>query len=172
MYDAFKLLYFSWILLNLISGYNNDLSKIYNKYNITGEDKSLINAIQHHMKKKFLTDDGKDLKERIITKAFYKNNDLIWYLTCRSLLYCYLNHLFSSLNKKNLTCINYATVYHKLFAHFFSCCMVFESIPVSSNKLEPIGVPSNACKLKNLFLGNDNNQLFLPCIKIKVNMKL
>ena len=113
MYDAFKLLYFSWILLNLISGYNNDLSKIYNKYNITGEDKSLINTIQHHMKKKFLTDDGKDLKECIITKAFYKNNDLIWYLTSRSLLYCYLNHLFSSLNKKNLTCINYATVYHR-----------------------------------------------------------
>ena len=80
------------------------------------------------MKKKSLTDDGKDLKERIITKPFYNNNYLI----------CYLFKLFIFIFEQNEPKI------HKLLNAISQTlctlflCIVFESIPRSSNKLESV----------------------------------
>ena len=63
MYDAFKLLYYSWIPSNLTSCYTEDLLNIFLKYNVTTEGKSLIKNIQQQMKRKSLTEDGKKSKD-------------------------------------------------------------------------------------------------------------
>ena len=159
MYDAFKLLYYPWIPSNLINCYEEDISKFFSKYNVNAEGKHLINNIQQQMKRKSLTEDGKDRKERIVTKLFYENN----YLNLVSNFFISVLPLFKSFvlifEQKEPNIHKLHDMMTQTLRTFLSCFMIFESIPNSSNKLKCVDIASNIRKLKSLFVGDDNDQL-------------
>ena len=75
--DPLTLLYCAWIPNEFCETYKGDINNIFDKYELNENVKALINAIQMKMKQKKLTDDGKEWKERIITKLFYKQSTLL-----------------------------------------------------------------------------------------------
>ena len=75
--DPFTLLYYAWIPNEFRETHKGDINNIFDKYELNQNAKALINAIQTKMKQKKLTDDGKERKERIITKLFYKQSTLL-----------------------------------------------------------------------------------------------
>lgn len=159
MYDAFKILYYSWIPSNLIDCYKDDISKILINYDVNVEGKKLFIDIQKQMKKKSLTEDGKDRKERIITKLFYENN----YLNLVSNFFIAVLPLFKSFilifEQKEPQIHKLHDMMSQTLRTFLSCFMTFESLPKSSNKLKNADIASNVRKLKTLFVGDENDQL-------------
>ena len=75
--DPFTLLYHAWIPNEFRETYKGDINNIFNKCELNENAKALNNAIQMKMKQKKLTNDGKERKERIITKLFYKQLTLL-----------------------------------------------------------------------------------------------
>ena len=68
--DPLAFLYYAWIPNEFRETYKADINNIFDKYKLNKNAKALINTIQTKMKQKKLTDDGKEQKERIITKYF------------------------------------------------------------------------------------------------------
>ena len=75
--DPLTLLYYAWIPNGFRETYKGDINNIFDKNQLNENAKALINATQTKMKQKKLTDDGKEQKERIITKLFYKQSTLL-----------------------------------------------------------------------------------------------
>ena len=68
--DPHTLLYYAWIPNEFRETYKGDTNNIFDQYELNENAKALINAFQTKVKQKKLTDDGKERKERIITKLF------------------------------------------------------------------------------------------------------
>ena len=77
MIDPLTLLYYAWIPNEFLETCKGDIKNIFDKFELNENAKAVINAIQMKMKQKKLTDDGKERKERIITKLFYKQSFII-----------------------------------------------------------------------------------------------
>ena len=75
--DPLTLLYYAWRPNEFRETYKGDINNIFDKYELNENAKALINAYQTKMKQKKLTDDGKERKERIITKSFYKQSTFL-----------------------------------------------------------------------------------------------
>ena len=52
--------------------YEGDIKTIFNKYELIGKAKVIINAIQTKTKQNKPTDEDKEHKERMVTKLFYE----------------------------------------------------------------------------------------------------
>ena len=75
--DPLILLYYAWIPNNFHETHEGDIKTIFDKYELNGKAKAIINAIQTKMKQNKLTDEGKERKGRIITKLFYEKSTLL-----------------------------------------------------------------------------------------------
>ena len=75
--DPLILLYFAWIPNDFHETYEGDIKTIFNKYELNGKAKAMINAIQTKVKQNKLTDEGKERKGRIVTKLFYEKSTLL-----------------------------------------------------------------------------------------------
>ena len=75
--DPLILLYYTWIPNEFHEMYEGDIKTIFDKYELNGKAKAIINAIQTKMKQNKLTDKGKERKGRIITKLFYEKSTLL-----------------------------------------------------------------------------------------------
>ena len=121
------------------------------------------------MKKKKLTDKGKELKGRIVTKLFDKKSTLL----LNSNLFMSILLLFKSFI---LTFEQKESLIHQLhrslvenFRAFLGCFMKFEVINnTSNNKLNLIDVASNVRKLKTLYVGDENEKLVSSLRKNKI----
>ena len=125
------------------------------------------------MKQKKLTDDGKERKERIVTKLFYKQSTLL----LNSNLFLSILPLFKSFI---LTFEQKKPLIHRLhrslienFHAFLGCFMKFEVInDTSYNKLNSIDVSLNLRKLKTFYVGDKNEKLISSSRKNKVQKEI
>ena len=75
--DPLILLYYTWIPNEFHEMYEGDIKTIFDKYELNGKAKVIINAIQIKMKQNKLTDEGKECKGRIVTKLFSEKSTLL-----------------------------------------------------------------------------------------------
>ena len=75
--DPLILLYYTWIPNEFHEMYEGDIKTIFDKYELNGKAKAIINAIQTKMKQNKLTDEGKEHKGRIVTKLFSEKSTLL-----------------------------------------------------------------------------------------------
>ena len=121
------------------------------------------------MKQKKLTDKGKELKGKIVTKLFDEKSTLL----LNSNLFMSILLLFKSFI---LTFEKKEPLIHQLhrslvenFRAFLGCFMKFEVINnTSNNKLNLIDVASNVRKLKTLYVGDENEKLVSSLRKNKI----
>ena len=77
MVDAFYLFYVSWLEPNLCYSYKDEIQASYNKYNINEIGVNKIKNIIKTFKKKTLTEDGRERKQRIVEKLVHKHKSLL-----------------------------------------------------------------------------------------------
>ena len=77
MVDAFYLFYVSWLEPDLRYSYKDEIQAIYNKYYINEVGVNKLKDINKTFKKKTLTEDGRDRKQRIVEKLIYKHKSLL-----------------------------------------------------------------------------------------------
>ena len=127
--------------MNIID-YEGGNKTIFDKYQLNEEAKAMISIIQTKMKYAKLTDEGKECKEKIITKSFYEKSTLL----LNSNLFMLVLSLFKSFI---LTFAQKEPLIHQIhrslaedFYTFFGCFMKFEVIN-TRYKLNLMDVASN-----------------------------
>ena len=113
--------------MNIID-YEGRNKTIFDKYELNEEAKAMISTIQTKMKYAKLTDEGKECKEKIITKSFYEKSTLL----LNSNLFMLVLSLFKSFILKFAQKEPLIHQIHRSlvgnFYTFFGCFMKFEVI--------------------------------------------
>ena len=153
--------------------YVEGIKTIFDKYELNEKAKAIINAIQTKMKQKKLTVEGKERKERIVTKLFCERSTLL----LNSNLFMSVLPLFKSFiltfEQKEPPIHRLHTSLVEHFRAFLGCFMKFEVINNTLyNKLNLIDVASNVRKLKTLYVGDENEKLALSLRKNKIQREI
>ena len=112
------------------------------------------------MKRKKLTDEGKERKGRIVTKLFYEKSTLLLNSNFfMSVLPFFKSFIFTFEQKEPLIHRLHRSLVEN-FYQFLGCFMKFEVINNTPyNQLNLIDVASNVQKLKTWYVGDENEKL-------------
>ena len=168
MVDAFYLFYISWLESDLRDIYKDDIQALYNKYNLNKSGINKIKEINRNFKKKSLTEDGKDRKQRIIEKLIYKHKSLILISNC----YLTILPLFKSMV---LVFEQKEPQVHKLhdmmvnnLRSFLACFMKYEVIKnLSAKQLKKVNILDNVRSSRSFFVGDSNEHIINDMLKDK-----
>ena len=72
MFDAFALLYYSWVRDNEKHLYREAICLLYKKYDLNEEAINIIKSFHAKFKVKSLTEEGQEQKERLTSKLFHQ----------------------------------------------------------------------------------------------------
>ena len=74
IFDAFGLLYFSWVPDNEKHSFKEVVCLLYEKYNLNGKAVNIVRSFHLKFKAEKLTKNGKECKESLTSKGFYNKS--------------------------------------------------------------------------------------------------
>ena len=138
--------------------YQDEIQAIYNKYNINEVGVNKIKDINKTFKKKTLTEDGRDRKQRIVEKLIYKHKSLLFISNSyATILPVFKSMVFVFEQKESQVHKLYDMMVNTLRS-FLACFIRYEIIKnLSGKRLKKVNILDNVRQPRS-FLSSDNNQ--------------
>ena len=160
MIDSYFLFYYSWLNFDLLEIYNDDIQDIFNNYDLNETAIKRIKEINKSFRKKKLTEDGKDRKQRIIKKIIYEHKTLILYANCYTTILPLFKSLVLVFEQKEPQIHNIHNMMVNNLRTFLACFMKFEVIKdLSAKKLKNVDILTNVRQSRTFFFGDSNENL-------------
>ena len=155
---------FGW---NLRDIYKDDIQALYNKYNLNESGINKIKEINRNFKKKSLTEDGKDRKQRIIEKLIYKHKSLILISNCYLILPLFKSMVLVFEQKEPQVHKLHDMMVNNLRS-FLACFMKYEVIKhLSAKQLKKVNILDNVRSSRSFFVGDSNEHIINNMLKDK-----
>ena len=167
MVDAFYLFYVWWLEPDLRYSYKDEIQAIYNKYNINEVGVNKIKNINKTFKKKTLTEDGRDRKQRIVEKLIYKHKSLLISNSYTTILPLFKSMVLVFEQKEPHVHKLHDMMVNNLRS-FLACFIKYEVIKnLSAKRLKKVNILDNVRQPRSFFVGDSNEILIGNMLKDK-----
>lgn len=176
LWDALVMFYFSWLSKDDTNIFKDDITAITAKRELSVSQIEKVNGIQSQLKKKSMTEDGKNRKQRIAVRLFEQKKKTLLHMGIYKAVLTHFNSYLKLFQTRNVFCLHllHSELYQltKLFFTFFiNHDLISEAETVDS--LLKIDVLSSDSYLPDslIFCGSDASKIIKDSKKKDLNIK-